>query len=82
MSAESHPVYTEIKRRKMKPADAGRYGQATRKGECMRYYDKLDDYTDTRPSKLKEFAKRIAPAVIFLSAMALMFMVVGALEVL
>ena len=47
----------------------------------QRYYDKLDDYTDTRPSKLKEFTKRIAPAVIFISAMALMFMVVGALEV-
>jgi len=31
MSAESHPVSTEIKRRKMKPADAGRHGQAVRK---------------------------------------------------
>lgn len=66
----------------MKPADAGRYGQATRKGERMRYYDKLADYTDTRPSKLKEFTKRIAPTVIFISAMALMFLLVGALEVL
>jgi len=47
----------------------------------MRYYDKLDDYTDTRPSKLMEFAKRIMPAVIFIGAMALMLMVVGALEV-
>ncbi len=47
----------------------------------MKYYDKLDDYTNTRPSKLKKIAKRIAPAVIFISAMALMFMVVGALEV-
>ncbi len=47
----------------------------------MKYYDKLDDYTDTRPSKLKEIAKRTAPAVIFISAMAVMFMVVGALEV-
>jgi len=82
MSAESHLVSTEIKRRKMKPADAGPHGQAVRKGECMRYYDNLDDYIDTCPSKLKEFTKRIAPAVIFISAMALMFMVVGALEVL
>lgn len=48
----------------------------------QRYYDNLDDYTDTRPSKLKEIAKRIMPAVIFLGAMALMFMAVGALEVL
>ena len=48
----------------------------------MRYYDKLDDYTDTRPSKLKEIAKRIMPAVIFISAMTLMFLLVGALEVL
>lgn len=48
----------------------------------MKYYDNLDDYTDTRPSKLKEFTKRIAPAVIFIGSVALMFMVVGALEVL
>lgn len=81
MSAESHLVFTEIKRRKMKPADAGRHGQATRKGRRMKYYDKLDDYTDTRLSKLKEFTKRIVPAVIFISAMALMFFAVGALEV-
>ena len=47
----------------------------------MRYYDNLDDYTDTRPSKLKKIAKRIMPAVIFLGAMALMFFAVGALEV-
>ncbi len=45
------------------------------------YYDNLDDYTDTRPSKLKEIAKRIMPAVIFIGSVALMFMVVGALEV-
>ena len=48
----------------------------------MKYYDKLNDYTDTRPSKLMEFTKRIMPAVIFIGAMALMFMAVGALEVL
>lgn len=66
----------------MKPADAGRYGQATRKGGRMKYYDNLDDYTDTRPSKLREIAKRIAPAVIFIGSIALMFMVVGALETL
>ena len=47
----------------------------------MRCYDKLDDYTDTRPSKLMEFTKRIMPAVIFIGSVALMFMVVGALEV-
>ena len=47
----------------------------------MRYYDKLDDYTDIRPSKLMEFTKRIMPAVIFIGSIALMFMVCGALEV-
>ena len=52
------------------------------KGRRMKYYDKLDNYTDTRPSKLKEIAKRIMPTVIFLGAMSLMFFVVGALEVL
>ncbi|WP_349672952.1 hypothetical protein [Lacrimispora sp.] len=46
-----------------------------------KYYDKLDDYTDSRPSKLKEFTKRIMPSVIFIGAMALMFFAVGALEV-
>lgn len=74
MLAESHPVSTEIKRRRMKPADAGRHGQAVRKGECKRYYDKLGDYTDTRPSKLKEIAKRFMPTMIFIGAMALMFL--------
>ena len=48
----------------------------------MRYYDKLDDYTDTRPSKLMELTKRFMPAVIFIGSVALMFMVCGALEVL
>ena len=48
----------------------------------MKYYDKLDDYTDTRPSKLMEFTKRIMPVVIFAGSIALMFMVCGALEVL
>ena len=47
----------------------------------MRYYDNLDDYTDTHPSRLREIVKRIAPAVIFIGSIALMFMVVGALEV-
>lgn len=82
MSAESHPVSTEIKRRKMKPADAGQHGQAVRKGECMRYYDKLADYTDAGPSKIKQIMKRIMPTVIFIGAMALMFFAVGALEAL
>lgn len=48
----------------------------------QKYYNKLDDYTDTRPSKLMEFTKLIMPAVIFIGSVALMFMVVGALEVL
>ena len=81
MSVESHLVSTEIKRRKMKPAEAGRQGQAVRKGECMRYYDKLADYTDAEPSKIKQIMKWIMPTVIFIGAMALMFFVVGVLEV-
>lgn len=32
MSDESHPVFIGIKKRKMKPADAGRNGQAIREG--------------------------------------------------
>ena len=48
----------------------------------QKYYDNLDDYTDTRPSKLMEVTKRIMPAVIFIGSIALMFMVVGALEML
>lgn len=47
----------------------------------MKYYDNLDDHTDTHPSKLVGFTKRIMPAV-FIGAMALMFFAVGALEVL
>ena len=65
-------------------AGAERLGDSAnsqRKGERMRYYDKLDDYTDTHPSKLMEFTKRIMPAVIFTGSIALMFMVCGALEV-
>ena len=53
-----------------------------RKGERMKYYDNLGDYTDTRPSKLMEFTKRLMPAVFFVGGIALMFMVFGALEVL
>ncbi len=48
----------------------------------MRYYDKLDDYTDTRPLKSKKIVKRIMPTVIIIGAMALMFLAIGALEVL
>lgn len=46
-----------------------------------KYYDDLDDYTDTRPSKLMEFTKRIILAVIFTSSLILMFAICGALEV-
>jgi len=48
----------------------------------MKYYDNLDDYTDAGPSKIKQIMKRIMPTVIFVGAMALMFFVVGKLEVL
>lgn len=47
-----------------------------------KYYENLDDYTDTSPSRLMELTKRIMPAVIFIGSIALMFMVVGALETL
>lgn len=46
-----------------------------------KYYDNLDNYTNTRPSKLMELTKRIMPAVIFGSSLILMFAVCGALEV-
>lgn len=46
-----------------------------------KYYENLDDYTDTSPSLLMELAKRIIPAVIFAGSVALMFAVCGALEV-
>lgn len=46
-----------------------------------KYHDNLDDYTDTRPSKLMELTKRIMPAVIFTSSLILMFAICGALEV-
>lgn len=46
------------------------------------YYDKLANYTDAGPSKIKQIMKRIMPTVIFIGAMALMFFVVGKLEVL
>lgn len=48
----------------------------------QKHFDNLDDYTDTRPSKLMELTKRLMPAVIFVGSIALMFMVCGALEVL
>lgn len=48
----------------------------------QKYYDNLDDYTNTPPSKLMEFTKRIMPVVIFTGSITLMFMVCGALEVL
>lgn len=46
-----------------------------------KYYENLDDYTDTRPSKLMEITRRIMPAVIFGSSLILMFAICGALEV-
>lgn len=46
-----------------------------------KYYDNLDDYTDTSPSKLMELTKRIMPAVLFCGSMFLMLAVCGALEV-
>ena len=46
-----------------------------------KYYDNLDDYTDTRPSGLMEFTKRIMPAVLFCGSMFLMLAICGALEV-
>ncbi len=46
-----------------------------------KYFENLEDYTDTSPSKLVELTKRIIPAVIFGSSLILMFAVCGALEV-
>ncbi|WP_186802684.1 MULTISPECIES: hypothetical protein [Lacrimispora] len=46
-----------------------------------KYYENLDDYTDTRPSRFMEFTKRIMPAIIFTGGLILMFALCGALEV-
>lgn len=46
-----------------------------------KYYENLDDYTDTRPSRLVEFTKRIMPTFIFTGSLILMFALCGALEV-
>ncbi|MBS5955357.1 MAG: hypothetical protein KIC73_00440 [Clostridiales bacterium] len=46
-----------------------------------KYYDNLDDYTDTSPSRLMELTKWIMPAVLFCGSMFLMLAVCGALEV-
>ena len=46
-----------------------------------KYFENLDDYTDTRPSKLMELTKRIMPAVLFCGSMFLMLAICGALEV-
>lgn len=46
-----------------------------------KYYDNLDDYTDTSPSRLIELVKRIMPAVLFCGSMFLMLAICGALEV-
>ncbi|MBS5955510.1 MAG: hypothetical protein KIC73_01210 [Clostridiales bacterium] len=46
-----------------------------------KYYDNLDDYTDTSPSRLMELTKRIMPAVLFCGSMFLMLAICGALEV-
>ena len=47
----------------------------------QKYFENLDDYTDTRPSRLMEITKRIIPAFIFAGSLFLMFAVCGALEV-
>lgn len=46
-----------------------------------KYYDNLDDYTDTRPPCLVGLVKRIMPAVLFCGSMFLMLAICGALEV-
>lgn len=45
-----------------------------------KYYENLDDYTDTSPSKLMELVKHILPMMIFAGSVALTFAVCGALE--
>ncbi|MEY8357389.1 hypothetical protein AALB39_29180 [Lachnospiraceae bacterium 54-53] len=48
----------------------------------QKYFENLDDYTDTRPSRLMEITKRIIPALIFAGSLFLMFAVCGVLEAL
>ena len=47
----------------------------------QKYFDDLDDFTDARPSRLKEFTKRFLPAVIFVASMIVILGTCGALEV-
>ncbi|WP_313188087.1 hypothetical protein [Lacrimispora sp.] len=47
----------------------------------QKYFDKLDDYTDTRQSRLMEFTKRFLPAVIFVASMIVVLGTCGHLEV-
>lgn len=46
----------------------------------QKYFDNLDDYTDTRPSRLMEFTKRLLPAVIFVASVIVILGTCGALE--
>ncbi len=66
------------------PAEAGANGQAyyfERRNPMQKYFDNIDDYTDTRPSRLMEFTKRFLPAVIFVASMIVILGTCGALEV-
>lgn len=46
----------------------------------QKHFDNLDDFTDTRPSRLMEFTKRFLPAVIFVASMIVILGTRGALE--
>ena len=44
------------------------------------YYDKLDDYTDTRPSKLMEFTTWFLPRLIAAGCIVSVLMLCASLE--
>lgn len=48
----------------------------------QKHFDNLDDFTDTRPSRLMEFTKRFLPAVIFVASMIVILGTCGHLETL
>jgi len=48
----------------------------------QKYYENLDDYTDTRPSRLMEFTKWFMPAVIFVACLIVILGTCGHLEAL
>ncbi len=68
----------------MLPAEAGASGQAyyfERRNPMQKNFDKLDDYTDTRPSRLMEGWKWLMPRLIAAAAIVIILAYCAVLEV-